>query len=353
MASLWQKNVSQNCSNGLTFKPPSATIWEYLSLFLIQFLAIVGNTLVILTIYGERRLRTNYYFLVFHLAVCDLTLALFSGLNASIFHWPKNNDIPSSKVLCALRNTLLDWLHSAQLCFMIFIAVLRHRVVTNPLQQPLSKSKLVCFTITIYVATYSTKIPTALAVKSVEGRCVNFWKGNTTYDAYVVGLLIVQFYPPMVILSILYGKICRLLFLHGKRMDNILAANDSTDQQTMLNARLADARHNRNVKTVVVSVIIVGFFGTSNCPFHFARLLLVLGVVSKTFVSRYNHWLLSIYFTGTCVVNPIIYAFGDRSLFAGYKRICGKIMAYCKPRRRPIHQTQVAGITNKVQATST
>ena len=333
--SLPLKSIGENDDDGSIVK----RLWEFIWLFLIQFLSIVGNALVILTICRERRLRTNYYFLVFHLAVCDLTLAFFSSQVVLFSQLPINYGPASSKFLCVLETALADWFYLVEICLMILIAVLRYRAIVKPFKKPLKKKKLAYLTVIIYVLTWGLEIPDAVGVKRLERYCIVSWKGTTAYDAYAFSLSFCRFYLPLVIFITVYGKMCHQLFLHGKCMRNNMGKKGYTTHPAILNTRLLEASHNRNVKIVTVSIIIIVSFVVSNFPFNHMKFLLSLNFVNMDSTSRYSLWILFIYLCGTCAANPIIYALGDKALFSGYKKACGKIIACCKQKKRCRCQT--------------
>lgn len=112
-------------------------VWSGIFYFISLF-GIIGNALVILTILRKRSLlKSNYYYVVLHLAICDFTFLLFrlGGLVANDFgaalHVP----------LCSVRMTC----RIIYLCgsgMMMIISVLRCRATVHPLQPVISRRNL-------------------------------------------------------------------------------------------------------------------------------------------------------------------------------------------------------------------
>ena len=177
---------------------------------------------------------------------------------------------------------------------------------------------------------------------------MNSWKERFVYKIYIIGLDHVRFYFPLIFMVVLYGKIYHLLNLHGKFMQNILDSNENSRHQTVLNARLSDTRQNRNTKLVIVSFVIVAFFGVSNLPIHVWSVLSHLNVIPQEIVYRQSSWILSLYFFGICVINPIIYAFGDKTLLAGYKKALSKITAFCTTKKTRLSENRGIDVLSRV-----
>ena len=67
---------------------------------LIQLFGISGNIMVIYSIAKHRDLlKRNYYFLVLHLAICDLTVLVLNGGIRTWFAWLPNS-VWFSNVIC-------------------------------------------------------------------------------------------------------------------------------------------------------------------------------------------------------------------------------------------------------------
>jgi hypothetical protein len=158
---------------------------------IIEVFGLCGNILVILTVCsGRRRFQSNYYRLVFHLAICDTLLLLTGNLMFTVGPWMENqywfNNMRT--VLCVIISPLIGCLFTTELAILVVIAILRHKAVTQPLQPRLSGKKLQYIIALLYIGPLFFNIPTFLSQQFTSaGLCTNKWE-DYIYFLYMVGL---------------------------------------------------------------------------------------------------------------------------------------------------------------------
>ena len=142
-------------------RPDAYTYTSYTS---VVVFGILGNILVIISILRQRRLlRNNYYFLVLHLAVCDLGWLLVltcTYLQHEVFLGNERSE--EGDTYCLLMGVRFVF-HVAGVYMMFVISVLRYRATVYPFNPDFSRRKLgiVCGLgyILGLIAGYGTGVP--------------------------------------------------------------------------------------------------------------------------------------------------------------------------------------------------
>ena len=105
---------------------------------------IFGNILVILSILRQKKnlLKNNYYFLVLHLAICDLApliICIFNIVDVSWLEEPLSDHSPT--ITCHVY-VISEAFQFAGIGMMLIISLLRYRVTVHPLKPAISRWKL-------------------------------------------------------------------------------------------------------------------------------------------------------------------------------------------------------------------
>ena len=103
----------------------------------IQLIGILGNLLVIHTIYSQRRLHTNYYFLISHLAISD-AIVLITVTDKTVYFF--GSVLFNTAVFKILYITRLISYMTANIS-LIFIGMVRYRAIFSP-RSPVTGKKL-------------------------------------------------------------------------------------------------------------------------------------------------------------------------------------------------------------------
>ena len=155
---------------------------------IIEVFGLCGNILVILTVYsGRRRFQSNYYRLVFYLAICDILLLLSGNLIFTVGPWIENQYLSNSlrTVSCVIISPLVSSLFNAELAILVVIAILRHKAVTQPLQPRLSGKRLRYIIALLYIVPLFFNMPTFLSQQfTSSGLCTNKWEDNIYFSIY-------------------------------------------------------------------------------------------------------------------------------------------------------------------------
>jgi hypothetical protein len=285
----------------------------YSSIAVIVF-GICGSTLVIISILRQRRLlRNNYYFLVFHLAICDLLWLLedflmFVNTESSLYGY--------SVISCLLLN--IDYVFQVGgIGMMLIISVLRYRATVHPLKPAISRRKLkvVCGLVYLvgFIAGYGTRLPF----------CFMHWNDVAiVYHKIHVAYFISCFYIfPTVFMAVVYYKICRALMKQNRYMKSVCS---NPRRRNTPSSSFSILRYIRHRRTFLVSLGTVLCYGLGSIP------------ISVCFIwniaDGYNYVLSYVYvflisfilrLAGLHSVNPLIYGILDKKLLTFWK-LCRK-----------------------------
>ena len=165
---------------------------------------ILGNILVIISIARQKQLlKKNYYFLVLHLAVCDLGASVFLLLSRIFYHL--NVTRYSGFNIACLFHLLHYSFYLSGLAMMLMISMLRYRATVHPLKPAISQGKLINFGYVVYVTSLTTGL--GLNVPS----CVNVKLNYSIYTKFMSGFDFFLYLVPTIFMIVCYCKIGRAL----------------------------------------------------------------------------------------------------------------------------------------------
>ena len=104
------------------------------SLTAVTVFGILGNILVVISILRQKSvLKNNYYFLVLHLAICDLGALTILLLNVINWYWHEEPVFYHYQFYCLGRD-VIHIFRVAGVGMMLVISVLRYRAIVHPLK---------------------------------------------------------------------------------------------------------------------------------------------------------------------------------------------------------------------------
>ena len=265
----------------------------------VLVVGILGNILVIISILRQKKLlKNNYYFLVLHLAICDLgpmIIFLFGHINRYLV---ENRLVTYSTKYCVFYHIYLIF-RVAGIAMMLIISLLRYRATVHPLTPDVSQRKLkvVCGLVYIvgFIAGYATYLPL----------CFMQWNDVAiVYDKVLHGYVISCFYFfPTVFMAVVYYKIGRALIKQNKHMKSVFP---NSGRRSVPSLAFEILKFIRNRRTFFVCLITVLCFGIGNIP---SSVWCILYIAEK--YHRFHS------------VNPLIYGILDKQLFTFWK-LCRK-----------------------------
>ena len=272
------------------------------SYILVIAFGILGNILVIISISRQGKLlKSNYYFLVLHLGICDLgylVVRFFEILNSSFV------DLFEHSVIYCLVIEIKFIFLVAGIFMMLIISVQRYRATVHPLKPAITRQKLKVICVLGYVlgviATIGTGIPGCLMVPNyvdVRSDYIKF------YYAYIVFCFLVF---PTTSMAVVYYKIGRALMKQNEQMKRVFS-------------NAVRNRYVRNRRTYAVCLGTVLCYGVG---------VLSLSVWYTWYIgtNRYlqYHWIRYFSFVvsiaGSNSGNPLIYGVLDKKLFTFWRQ---------------------------------
>ena len=283
----------------------------------MQLFGIAGNSLVIHAISTQRRFQTNYYCLVYHLALSDLLVLLEYTVHTLRYSIPSIPPI-SSSVICLLFSLVASLFYVSGALFLVAIGLVRYRGTIHPFNVHFTRKKI---RYRVVVTTYliSFLISTGFAML----RKCKFQDDLYVYNVFITVLsFFFTFLIPAVLLPVLYSKIIYQLWIHERSLENsrTSSTNNTSSSATQVKQR-------RFIRTSFVSFIIVVVFSISSAPYE---ILWLIAIVRKSEFAGIPFWIIFMKLFGTCTVNPFIYGVADASLRQNFKQTFRTIRKCCR-----------------------
>ena len=281
----------------------AADAYQY-SLISVVVFGIVGNMLVIISIARQKLLlKKNYYFLVLHLAVCDLGASVFFLLSR-IFYLVNVTRYSGFNIACLFYSLHYSFYLSG-LAMMLMISVLRYRATVHPLKPAISRGKLINFSYVVYVTSLTTGL--GLNVPS----CIYVKLNLFIYTKFISGFDLFLYLVPPVFMIVCYCKIGLALVKQNKQIKRMGSA-------------AVRNRYNHNRRIFLVCLCTVVCFALGRLLFSVSLIWNIAGkysLFSRHFWIFYvSHILVA---AGTVLANPLIYGILDKRLFT-FLKLCSK-----------------------------
>ena len=277
------------CTLSVTMEKTEYDIYKY-SLLLVHLIGIVGNILVFISILRQKHLfKSNYYFVVLQLAICDLVALIISLLVIADIHWVKTKLYFSSVVYCAFGN-MFYLFHVAGIGMMLLISALRYRATVHPFKPAISRRRLKVICCLVYVVGLIGGFGANLPVCFLPHE-----KNNLTYNRYSLAYAIIAYnFVPMISMSVLYYKVGRSLMRQNKQMKAV-CSNIS-------------GRHVRDQRAFVVCLCTVLCYAIGNLPISAWYIWFIYGGYSPLLTKHVAMHRVSLILkiAGSSSLNPVI-----------------------------------------------
>ncbi len=279
---------------------------------------ILGNILVVISILRQKNLlKNNYYFLVLHLAICDMGALIIHLVEQIFWSWLEEPLVYFNKFY--LLGIFVSYIFRvAGVGMMLIISVLRYRATVHPLKPAITrrKLKLVCGLVYVVglIAGYGAAVPKCFMQRNDVIAIVYF----KLHMGFVVSC---YFLFPTIFMAVIYYKICRALIKQDKYIKNVCS---TPVRRSTPGSSFNIMKHIRNRRFFFVCVITVLLYAVGYIPitvYHIWKIAEEHGLMMKYF------WIVNmaevVRFAGSHSVNPLIYGILDKKLFQFWK-ICRK-----------------------------
>ncbi|XP_077559718.1 cholecystokinin receptor type A-like isoform X4 [Haemaphysalis longicornis] len=208
------------CWSGINFE----MAFRILLYAIIFVCAVVGNSLVILTLVQRRRMRTVTNVFLLNLAVSDLLLGVFCMPTTLV------GSILRNFVLGAAMCKLIPYLQAVSVSVsawtLVSISLERFFAIVRPLESRRWQTRSHAYRVIllVWLCSMVTMLPIAVLSELVPLRderqkCREVWPSVTSERVFNVYLDVTLFLLPLVIMSFVYSCICATL-CHGMKLDN-------------------------------------------------------------------------------------------------------------------------------------
>ena len=288
--------------------------------FAVSVLAfgIIGNILVIVSTLRQKSvLKNNYYFLVLHLAICDLGAPIFY-FASNISNVVKRRSEEPKNTLCIADN-MVYLFRVGGIGIMLVISVFRYRATVHPLKPAIARKKLkvVCGLVYIvsFILGYGASLP--LCLISNKDVAILYHKFHSSY------IILFFYFSPTIFLAAVYYKIGRVLVNQSKYIKSV--CSNPVRQRSCPSSSSNIQRYIRNRKTFFVCLITVLCYGVGNIPISMWYIIEIAGG-HNVIIKDGWFWYLAIIvrLAGSHVVNPLIYGILDKKLLKFWKLCCKK-----------------------------
>ena len=286
-------------------------------------LGLLGNSPVIVSIFQQRSLlKSSYYYLILHLAICDFLSLLFIipdiysifSVSPPIISW--------SYPLCKVYRALHTIAFTAGANFLVLISALRYRAIVHPFKAPIRRRYLKLMSSVAYVWSIISVIPYVLVLRYNENTesCYEEWLAQSYNIAYTIFLTFVQYFIPVGCVSVMYFKIGKELLTRNDVINSLDALNQSRRPSARNNMRQQHYKI-RDLKPLLVSFVIVASFTISGLPLQVLWIVFAASPENPTASNPDNiYFCQALYVFGTYVISPFIYGALDKKVFSLFKK---------------------------------
>nr|XP_037277153.1 cholecystokinin receptor type A-like isoform X4 [Rhipicephalus microplus] len=208
------------CWTGISFE----TAFRILLYAIIFVFAVVGNSLVIITLVQRRRMRTVTNVFLLNLAVSDLLLGVFCMPTTLVGSVLRNFVL--GPVMCKLIPYFQAVSVSVSAWTLVSISLERFFAIVRPLESRRWQTRSHAYKVIllVWLCSMVTMLPIAVLSQLVPLRgerkkCREVWPDATSERVFNVYLDVTLFLLPLIIMSFVYSCICATL-CHGMKLDN-------------------------------------------------------------------------------------------------------------------------------------
>lgn len=301
-------------------------------LSILDITTVLGNLLVCVTIYVQRRLRNSTNYFIFSLALSDLLLGIlvlpFSTINTLVSTWPLGSTfcnifIASDVMLCTV--SILN---------LFAISLERYFAVSSPLRYSQFMTFRVVMIIlgSIWVFSFVMAfIPIHLGWNTVDGKIQNINKPELClFESNIVYVLLIAvgtYFVPLIIMCVVYVKVFMIARSQVQRINQLVKQTISVFHKQDNDPRLVS-----DSKATVTLASVVTAFAICWIPYFViftARPFLANGVDAN--LDLFALWLGYI----NSMLNPFLYAFHSTIFRRGFVSVLTR-----RPMRTDIHSGQ-------------
>ena len=243
----------------VTEDPIAAKVCKTLAYCLLLVVSLLGNTLIIMVVYRDNKMRTTTNLLIVNMAVSDLLVPIFAMPRANVeilygnLRWLIDGVL--GETLCKLTAFFQDISTAVSVQTLVAIAVDRFYAVWFPLKAARIKPRVKYVILLIWLISTVIHAPYLYGFNtgtfSGKTYCFLGWSRSVTKIVFVL-LIIIIYVIPLMLITILYSLIVKKLrkqTIYGVR--NLVVHFSSREKR------------NRNVLKMSLAIVVVFFLSMS------------------------------------------------------------------------------------------
>ena len=301
-------NISCNLVNRTT-----ADICQAVACFLIFLTAILGNTMVFIVVYKERRMRTTAKFLIVNIALSDFlcSVLVIPRIMTQLYTYPDAWLITGTAglTLCKAVRFFQDVTVAVSLLSLLMIATERYYAISCPVvADPIPRKRcalMIAFTWLVAFLMYGTHFFTfKLSIEDEGPICHHSWKqmvADPVQAREIEFILhtVLSVLVPFIVVTTFYTTIL------------IRIRRSSVPGEASSRVRIRQQKRNRNVLHMLLAVVIA--FGVCWFPFIVCTYVVMFVWISKNRSQEipcgleiFGQWTMYLAYLNSSV-NPVIY----------------------------------------------
>lgn len=286
---------------------------------------LVGNVFVILVVFRHQRMRTLTNVFLVNLTIGDLMVVCVC-IPITLGNYVYRNWIYGD-VMCKITPLLQGTAVAVSVLTLLCVGINRYIAIHTPLKAKLlfSKTRVYIILALIWVFSLATFMPllqfSKLTTFGIEGifqgkACEEKWPSLYWKRTYNIGVFVVLFVLPVIVMCVTYVKIGLTLW----HADATLVSREVLTMSIKRNGRLLKQRR----KTVKMLISLVILFACSWLPYYVVNIWLDFNLNSRETLTiiTYVYPMVQILGLSNSTVNPICYCFMSRSFRRAFLTLC-------------------------------
>ena len=255
MSTMFNKSNNTNSSSqtgDFYFEHFGGVVWLYKILFaLIDTFGIIGNILVIATIFLNPNMRSTIYYLLANLALSDLLFAILAPFHVSMlldkYNWQYGERF------CRIYYFIFRSFYAFSIMNLILITVERFLATRYPLSFRGNPKRTLALILGTWVLSFVFSSPflsvmTLFRVSADYHRCTQNWPNKLASRAYYTIVYVLLYFIPLALMAFMYALIS--MTLRKQPLGFLTDKNDTQRKQFKARKRMS----------LLVIVIVIAFF---------------------------------------------------------------------------------------------
>ncbi|XP_072037473.1 cardioacceleratory peptide receptor-like [Amphiura filiformis] len=272
-------------------------------------IGLLGNSLVMLKLWINRRRKSRVNTIVLGIASADMAVCIFAMLPSSLIEmypeWRAGN--ATCKIVMFLQGSALISTGN----MVMILALDRHHAVRSPLKEFFTAWKLVAAG---WVVAFTLAVPQLAVWQTYHSRSLNITRCGTMLRSedkgtqkmlYLTYIAIITFFIPLVVMSVAYIRIFKKI--HDKAQETSGKKRTKKGKIQVNQTGGSGVLSKAKKKTLMMSIVIIGTFIVCSVPFFVVEMIRIY--MDKTFMLKISnvYAVFSIMAVANSATNPYVF----------------------------------------------